>query len=330
MPRVIALITASAPDQSMCVRHEKLDSPAHDFTGIAFYRYAFGMEAQAYNGVGHSIALNQLCAVLHGMFGSNIAGIFDKAYCYSYALHWDGESLTFGKTGNGARVLQRQPEPDQLINIDRWGFREGLFPNDIGRPSLGVKLLGGAVSRDAGFISGLVKKRASSAIDMMRLLPQLGDPQSELLLLRSCMGIAKLFFGLRTCQPVYVEEAALLFDKGLREAIEDMVVCGGPFFGDLQWRLASLPIRFGGEEKKNSKYMTLRLDSVQSGDRPTRRRRRLIRSVVAEVEMVMVADVVRGSVAEARIWVRLMVVWRRLGSGFFMKICLCDEDLGFG
>ncbi|PWA84065.1 reverse transcriptase domain-containing protein [Artemisia annua] len=102
---------------------------------------------------------------------------------------------------------------------------------------------GGGVSRDAGFISGLVKKRASSAIDMMRLLPQLGDPQSELLLLRSCMGIAKLFFGLRTCQPVYVEEAALLFDKGLREAIEDMVVCGGPFFGDLQWRLASLPIR---------------------------------------------------------------------------------------
>ncbi|PWA60602.1 reverse transcriptase domain-containing protein [Artemisia annua] len=123
-------------------------------------------------------------------------------------------------------------------------LREGLFPNDIGRPSLGVKLLGGAVSRDAGFISGLVKKRASSAIDMMRLLPQLGDPQSELLLLRSCMGIAKLFFGLRTCQPVYVEEAALLFDKGLREAIEDMVVCGGPFFGDLQWRLASLPISF--------------------------------------------------------------------------------------
>ena len=125
-------------------------------------------------------------------------------------------------------------------------LREGLFPNDIGRPSLGVKLLGGAVSRDAGFISGLAKKRATRAVDMTRLLPQLGDPQSELLLLRSCMGIAKLFFGLRTCQPVYVEEAALLFDKGLREAVEDMVVCGGPFFGDLQWRLASLPIRFGG------------------------------------------------------------------------------------
>ncbi|GJW55637.1 hypothetical protein Tco_0099722 [Tanacetum coccineum] len=33
---------------------------------------------------------------------------------------------------------------------------------------------------------------------------------------------------------------------GGRRAIEAIVVCGGPFFGDFQWRLASLPIRFGG------------------------------------------------------------------------------------
>ncbi|GKC06001.1 putative reverse transcriptase domain-containing protein [Tanacetum coccineum] len=125
-------------------------------------------------------------------------------------------------------------------------LREGLFPVDIRRPSSGVKLLGGAVSRDADFISGLAMRRAANAVDLMGLLPQLHDPQSELLLLRSCMGIAKLFFGLRTCQPVHMEEAALFFDKGLRGSIENIVVCGGPFFGDLQWRLASLPIRFGG------------------------------------------------------------------------------------
>ncbi|GKD86731.1 hypothetical protein Tco_1357885 [Tanacetum coccineum] len=125
-------------------------------------------------------------------------------------------------------------------------LREGLFPVDIQRPSLGVKLLGGAVSRDADIISGLTMMRAANAVDLMSLLLQLHDPQSELLLLRSCMGIAKLFFGLRTCQPVHMEEAALFFDKGLRGSIENIVVCGGPFFGDLQWRLASLPIRFGG------------------------------------------------------------------------------------
>jgi len=124
--------------------------------------------------------------------------------------------------------------------------QDGLFPSAIGRPGLGVKLLGGAVSRDAGFISNLATIRASRAVELMRCLPHLRDPQCELLLLRSCMGVGKLLFGLRTCQPIYVGEAVSVFDKGLREAIEDIVVCGGPFFGDLQWRLASLPTRFGG------------------------------------------------------------------------------------
>ncbi|KAL7610215.1 hypothetical protein Lser_V15G14394 [Lactuca serriola] len=125
-------------------------------------------------------------------------------------------------------------------------LREGLFPADIGRLPFGVKLLGGAVSRDVSFIHSLAIKRAVIAVNLMRLLPQLSDLQSELLLLRSCMGVAKLFFGLRTCQPVHMEEAAIFFDNGLRVAIEDIVVCGGPFFGDIQWRIASLPIRFGG------------------------------------------------------------------------------------
>ncbi|GJX32015.1 hypothetical protein Tco_0241870, partial [Tanacetum coccineum] len=97
-------------------------------------------------------------------------------------------------------------------------LREGLFLVDIRRPSLGVKLLGGAVSRDADFISGLAMRRAENVVDLMSLLSQLHDPQSELLLLRTC----------------------------LRGSIENIVVCEGPFFGDLQWRLASLPIRLGG------------------------------------------------------------------------------------
>nr|GEX05212.1 auxilin-like protein [Tanacetum cinerariifolium] len=94
--------------------------------------------------------------------------------------------------------------------LDIIKLREGLFYVDIRRPSSGVKLLGGAVSRDADFISGLVKRRAANAIDLMGLLLQLHDPQS------------------------------------LRGSIENIVFCGGPFFRDLQWRLASLPIRFGG------------------------------------------------------------------------------------
>ncbi|MCI70132.1 hypothetical protein A2U01_0091395, partial [Trifolium medium] len=42
------------------------------------------------------------------------------------------------------------------------------------------------------------------------------------------------------------EDAAILFDKELRGAVEDIVVGRGHFFGDLQWRIASSPIKAGG------------------------------------------------------------------------------------
>lgn len=60
------------------------------------------------------------------------------------------------------------------------------------------------------------------------------------------MHIAKLFFGLRMYQSVHMEEATFLYDKCLSRSIKDIVVCGVPFFGNIQWRLASLLIRFGG------------------------------------------------------------------------------------
>ncbi|XP_076935722.1 uncharacterized protein LOC143602539 [Bidens hawaiensis] len=135
---------------------------------------------------------------------------------------------------------------DGTLIGDATQTQEGLFQREIGRPVHGVKLLGGAVSRNEEFISGLALKRAKRAVELMEYLKGLRDPQSELLLLRSCMGVAKLLFGLRTCQPSYVGGAVSVFNTGLRKAIEDIVVCGGAFFGDLQWRLASLPTRFGG------------------------------------------------------------------------------------
>ncbi|GKC42268.1 putative reverse transcriptase domain-containing protein, partial [Tanacetum coccineum] len=63
-------------------------------------------------------------------------------------------------------------------------LREGLFSVDIRRPSSGVKLLRGAVSRDAYFISGLAMRRAVNAVDLMGLLSQLHDPQNHIL--RDC------------------------------------------------------------------------------------------------------------------------------------------------
>ncbi|GJT27747.1 hypothetical protein Tco_0908022, partial [Tanacetum coccineum] len=63
---------------------------------------------------------------------------------------------------------------------------KGLFPVDIlAFLSSGVRLLGGAVSTNAYFISGLVIRRAANAVDLMSLLPQLHDPQRTTILLDS-------------------------------------------------------------------------------------------------------------------------------------------------
>nr|GEY23295.1 hypothetical protein [Tanacetum cinerariifolium] len=96
-------------------------------------------------------------------------------------------------------VIGDSEEVARVLDIIK--LREGLFPVDILRPSSGVKLLGGAVSRDANFISELAMRRAANAIDLMGLLPQ-------------------------TCQPVHMKEATLFYDTGLRGLIENIVGFG--------------------------------------------------------------------------------------------------------
>jgi hypothetical protein len=42
-----------------------------------------------------------------------------------------------------------------------------------------------------------------------------------------------------------MEDATILFDKGLCGAVEGIVVGGGHFFGHLQWMIVSLPVKVG-------------------------------------------------------------------------------------
>lgn len=49
-----------------------------------------------------------------------------------------------------------------------------------------------------------------------------------------------------TCQRIHMEESVLFFNKCIHWEIEDNVVCGSPFIGDIHWLLASFPIRFCG------------------------------------------------------------------------------------
>ncbi|GKD98219.1 putative reverse transcriptase domain-containing protein [Tanacetum coccineum] len=66
-------------------------------------------------------------------------------------------------------IIGDSEEVAQVLDIIK--LYEGLFPVDIRRSSLGVKLLGRAVSRVTNFISGMVMRRAANAVDLINLLP---------------------------------------------------------------------------------------------------------------------------------------------------------------
>ncbi|KAL6514241.1 hypothetical protein OROHE_019228 [Orobanche hederae] len=141
--------------------------------------------------------------------------------------------------------------------------RDGMFPAEISRPKNGVKLLGGAVSLDDVFVKGLPVKRAEKAVELMQVLSKLRDPPCELLLLRACMGISKLLFGLRICQPEFVMEAVDIFDTGLREAVEGIVASQYAFVASriqtwgLQDHILSSEDIEGMDNNFNKAFMTL-------------------------------------------------------------------------
>ncbi|GJY00021.1 hypothetical protein Tco_0357039 [Tanacetum coccineum] len=72
----------------------------------------------------------------------------------------------------------------------------GISPPNISRPSHDVKLLGGPISVDIESSSELVMKRVAQTIKLMDAISKINDPQCELLLLRACNGISKLYFAM--------------------------------------------------------------------------------------------------------------------------------------
>ncbi|GKE18867.1 hypothetical protein Tco_1426444 [Tanacetum coccineum] len=165
-----------------------------------------------------------------------------------------GDTLVVGKVLE--LIVEDGPRCGLHLNVDKteifWPKEdprsrvEGVFPPNISRPLHGVKLLGGAVSVDFGFCSELAMKRVSKTIVLMDTVAHINDPQCELLLLRACTGISKLYFAMRTCPRRVFESTQRSFDVALRSSIERIVTASGPGFGDWQWRLTTLPFAFGG------------------------------------------------------------------------------------
>ena len=111
---------------------------------------------------------------------------------------------------------------------------------------VGIEMLGGCISLDTNFVSNLAVSRATKVASSIETLMKLQDPQLCLMLLRACLGMCKMIYCFRTSPPEALHAASSIITTSLHAALRYIVVAHGPFFGDFQFQLSSLPIRFSG------------------------------------------------------------------------------------
>ncbi|GJY52792.1 hypothetical protein Tco_0444456 [Tanacetum coccineum] len=151
-----------------------------------------------------------------------------------------GDTVVVGKVLE--LIMKDGPGCDLHLNVDKikvfWSKEDprsrlaGIFPPNIARPLHGVKLLGGPASVNFDFCNELVMKRVAKTIGLMDAIAKINDPQYELLLLRSCTGISRLYFTMRTCHPRVFESAQCSFDVALRSSLERILTASGSGCGD--------------------------------------------------------------------------------------------------
>ena len=97
----------------------------------------------------------------------------------------------------------------------------------------GVDLLGSPILGSEDFTVAYVLNKVDKVLAMQDHLDDLEDPQVELHLLRSCLGLGKVMFLLRTLPPGSAPEAFKRFDAGLRRSLERIT---NSFLDDLAWQ----------------------------------------------------------------------------------------------
>nr|GEW13515.1 hypothetical protein [Tanacetum cinerariifolium] len=146
-----------------------------------------------------------------------------------------GDTLVVGKVGVN---YEDGPRCGLHLNVDKteiFWLKEnprsrlaGVFPPNISWRLHGAKLLVGPASVEFNFSSELVMKRVAKTFVLMDTIAKINDPQCELLLLRVCAGISKLYFDMRTCSPQVLEMAYHSFDAALHSTLERLVTASEP------------------------------------------------------------------------------------------------------
>ena len=117
------------------------------------------------------------------------------------------------------------------------------FPEEVVRvPDQGFELLGAPIG-SSSFCREFAEKRVRRVKEVIDRLPELDDPQMELILLRSCIGFPKFGFTLRSAPPEDIEAAAKSFDAMIEKTSEDRFGIQMGKETSMQWHL---PVRMGG------------------------------------------------------------------------------------
>ena len=130
------------------------------------------------------------------------------------------------------------PSGDQSFTDFPPAVKRVVFPQAGGFDFLGSPIWG-----SPEFLSAFVGSVVDRVSALQERLRDLGDPQVELHLLHSCLGVCKLNHLLRTIPPGCVDSELLRFDDNLRHSLSS--ICNASIF-DQSWLQATLPCSLGG------------------------------------------------------------------------------------
>ena len=118
-----------------------------------------------------------------------------------------------------------------------------LFPDGIKyREDGNFELLGGPIGSDS-FCNEHTKSRVDKALEVLKALGELPDPQVALILLRHCASFSKLVYSLRVVPHQKHSSALQEFDIAVQDCVESFL--GFPFL-ESDWTLATLSTKMGG------------------------------------------------------------------------------------
>ena len=99
------------------------------------------------------------------------------------------------------------------------------------------------------FVKERIEKIIEKIHELTQLLPNIKDPHSEFVLLRSCFSLPKIVFLMRSTDPTQHQDLWATFDNLIRDTLTHIL---GSAVDAKQWAQAQLPVAMGGFRAEES------------------------------------------------------------------------------